>query len=104
MVPVAPALLSMMKLPPNFSCNLGARVRAIRSVEPPGGKGTRSVTGLSGHAYTVPAHQAIKKNKQNRITMDASKSRVCTLSIRIERIERMAAGHEQTVILCATKA
>ena len=50
MVPVAPALLSTMKVPPTLSCSLGMRVRAIRSVEPPGGKGTTMVTGLSGQA------------------------------------------------------
>jgi hypothetical protein len=32
---------------------LGAKVRAIKSVEPPCGKGTTSVTGLSGHAKAL---------------------------------------------------
>jgi hypothetical protein len=39
-----------MKVPPNLSCNLGPSVLAIKSVEPPGGKGTTMVTGLSGQA------------------------------------------------------
>jgi hypothetical protein len=34
---------------PNFSCSLGATERAIMSVDPPGGKGTSSVTGFDGH-------------------------------------------------------
>ncbi len=48
MVPVAPALLSITKLPPPvFSGSFCAMTRAMASVEPPGGKGTTMVTGLS---------------------------------------------------------
>ncbi len=48
MVPVAPALLSMMKLPPIFSCSFCATTRPIWSEAPPGGNGTTTVTGFSG--------------------------------------------------------
>ena len=61
MVPVAPALLSMMKVPPSFSCNLGASVRAIKSVEPPGGNGTTSETVLSGQAMALEMQTADSK-------------------------------------------
>ena len=47
-VPPAPALLSTMKLAPSFSCSLVPSVRAIMSVDPPGGNGTNKVTGLVG--------------------------------------------------------
>jgi hypothetical protein len=49
-VPPAPALLSTMKVPPSWSCSLAPTVRAIMSVEPPGGNGTTIVTGLAGQA------------------------------------------------------
>ena len=58
MVPVAPALFSMIKLPPKRSCSLGAKVRAMRSVEPPGGNGTTKDTGLSGQAMAPVTHKA----------------------------------------------
>jgi hypothetical protein len=61
MVPVAPALFSMMKEPPKRSCNLGASVLAIRSVEPPGGNGTTNETGLSGHAKALLMPMAVTK-------------------------------------------
>jgi hypothetical protein len=38
---------------------LGAKVRAIKSVAPPGGKGTTKVTGLSGQAYAAPMNKAL---------------------------------------------
>jgi hypothetical protein len=53
MVPVAPALFSMMNVPPKRSCNLGASILAIKSVEPPGGNGTTKDTGLSGQANAL---------------------------------------------------
>jgi hypothetical protein len=48
MVPVAPGLLSMIQVPPSFFGSSSASTRAMASVEPPGGKGTTIVTGLSG--------------------------------------------------------
>ena len=65
MVPVAPALLSVIKVPPNFSWSLGARVRAIKSVEPPGGNGTMMVTGLSGQAHAVDRHTLVNTPARN---------------------------------------
>src|SRR3990167_9180990 len=54
MVPVAPALFSTtMVAPPSFSPILLDRMRAIWSVEPPGGKGTTRVMGLSGQAKAL---------------------------------------------------
>ena len=51
MVPVAPALFSTTKDCLSFSPSLGATARATWSVEPPAGKGTTRVTGLSGQAW-----------------------------------------------------
>src|SRR6187431_1039139 len=60
MVPVAPALLSTMKVCPKVLVNDGPIARAIESVEPPGGNGTSSVTGFDGHvsACAVPTAAA----------------------------------------------
>jgi hypothetical protein len=48
----------MMNVPPSFSCNFGASARAIKSVEPPGGKGTTSETVLSGQAMALEIQTA----------------------------------------------
>src|SRR6478752_1707427 len=58
MVPVAPGLLSTIQVPPSFSGSFCASTRAMASVEPPGGKGTTSVTGLSGQAKALAAAAA----------------------------------------------
>jgi hypothetical protein len=44
---------------------LGARVRAIKSVEPPGGNGTMMVTGLSGQAHAVDRHRLVNNVARN---------------------------------------
>jgi hypothetical protein len=60
-------------LPPSFSCNLGAKVRAIKSVAPPGGKGTTKVTGLSGHACAALSAKklVIQAKRKWRFFMEA---------------------------------
>ena len=55
MVPVAPGLLSTTTVVFSDSCILAPTVRAIMSVEPPGGNGTSSVIGFSGQAAAAGA-------------------------------------------------
>jgi hypothetical protein len=57
--------LSTRNVPPNFSTSFGMRVRAIMSVEPPGGNGTIIVTGFSGHAANVVAASPIERTLAN---------------------------------------
>ena len=58
MAPVAPGLFSMTTGCPSFSCILWDMIRASESVEPPGGKGTVMVIGLSGKAAKKSATAA----------------------------------------------
>ena len=46
--PAAPGMFSTTTLVPNFSVNLGANVRAMMSVPPPGVNGTINFIGFSG--------------------------------------------------------
>jgi hypothetical protein len=55
---VAPARLSTINDPPSFSWSFGARIRAMVSVDPPGGNGTIRVTGLSGQASAIGLAEA----------------------------------------------
>src|ERR1700754_373677 len=58
----------MMKVPPSFSCSLAPSVRAIRSVDPPGGNGTSRVTGFEGHACAwAPAARTRPRRPKVRV-------------------------------------
>ena len=63
MVPVAPALLSTMNDWPKVLLSEGPMARAMASVEPPGGNGTTSVTGLAGQACAW-APEAVAKARR----------------------------------------
>src|SRR5512137_1484392 len=58
MAPVAPAWFSTTKVWPRLVVILLAIVRAMVSVDPPGGNGTTTVTGFSGKAATAGAAAA----------------------------------------------
>ena len=72
MVPVAPALLSTTKVCLKVAVSEGPMARAIESVEPPGGKGTTSVTGLSGQAWAGATSATASAASANRCFMGVS--------------------------------
>src|SRR5690349_20758802 len=80
-VPVAPARLSTMNVWCSRSCSWAPRVRAIMSVEPPGGNGTTMVTVWSGYEASAgsvaPAESAAAnaRSRRRKNMMDVDRKR-----------------------------